>query len=78
MAQRYPGARLESASHPSQPIAVEGDAKSALMLSSVDRDKADVEAVWLDPCTLTPEAHSVNYLRSACAPITTEAATKVS
>jgi hypothetical protein len=48
------------------------------MLSLVDRDKADVEAVWLDPCTLTPEAHSVNYLRSTCAPITTEAATTVS
>lgn len=77
-----------------QPIDIEGDGKSALMLSSVGRDKAallrvnladgstavlgesgqaDVEGVWLDPRTRTPEAYSVNYLRSTYVPIEPEA-----
>jgi dipeptidyl aminopeptidase/acylaminoacyl peptidase len=78
-----------------QPIDIEGDGKSALMLSSVGRDKAalmrvnladgstavlgessqaDVQGVWLDPRSRTPEAYSVNYLRSTYAPLEPEAA----
>ena len=78
-----------------QPLDIEGDGKSALMLSSVGRDKAalirvnltdgstavlgessqaDVEGVWLDPRTRTPEAYSVNYLRSTYAALEPEAA----
>ena len=78
-----------------QPIEIEGDGKSALLLSSVDRDKAavtrvrladgatsvvaesdkaDVQDLWLDPRTRTPEAYGVNYLRSTYVPLIPEAA----
>jgi len=78
-----------------QPIEIEGDGKSALLLSSVGRDKAavlrvnladgstamvaqsdqaDVDGVWLDPRSLTPEAYSVNYLRNTYTPLVPEAA----
>jgi len=78
-----------------QPLGIEGDGKSALMLSSVGRDKsalmrvdladgsttvigespkANVQDVWTDPRTRTPEAYSVNYLRNAYVPVVPEAA----
>jgi dipeptidyl aminopeptidase/acylaminoacyl peptidase len=78
-----------------QPIGIEGDGKSALLLSSVGRDKAavtrvrladgatsvvaesdkaDVQDLWLDPRTRTPEAYGVNYLRSNYLPLIPEAA----
>jgi dipeptidyl aminopeptidase/acylaminoacyl peptidase len=78
-----------------QPLEIEGDGRSALLLSSVGRDKAaitrvrladgattvvaesdkaDVEGLWLDPRTRTPEAYSVNYLRSTYTPLIPEAA----
>lgn len=65
-------------------LGVEGSGTSALLLSSVDRDKsalvrvalatgktsvlgaseqADVEGLWTDPRTGTPQAYSVNYLK---------------
>ena len=77
-----------------QPLGIEGDGKSALLLSSVDRDKtalmrvnladgattvigespkADVQDVWTDPRTRTPEAYSVNHLRNTFVPVVPEA-----
>ncbi|HTU64959.1 MAG TPA: S9 family peptidase [Steroidobacteraceae bacterium] len=65
-------------------IGIEGSGKTALMHSSVGRDKAalvrvdlatgkntvlgasdqaDVENVWVNPRTLTPQAYTVNYLK---------------
>lgn len=85
----------QSDSLTTQPLDIEREGKSALMLSSVGRDKAalirvnladgstavlgesnqaDVEGVWLDPRTRTPEAYSVNYLRSTYAALEPEAA----
>ena len=78
-----------------QPLGIEGDGKSALMLSSVGRDKsalmrvdladgsttvvgespkADVQDVWTDPRTRTPEAYSVNHLRNSYTPLDARAA----
>jgi dipeptidyl aminopeptidase/acylaminoacyl peptidase len=78
-----------------QPLEIEGDGKSALLLSSVGRDKAavtrvrladgassivaesdkaDVQDLWLDPRTRTPEAYGVNYLRSTYTALIPEAA----
>jgi dipeptidyl aminopeptidase/acylaminoacyl peptidase len=78
-----------------QALVVEGDGKSALLLSSVGRDtsalmrvnladgastvvgespKADVQDVWTDPRTRTPEAYSVNHLRNSYTPLIPEAA----
>ena len=78
-----------------QPLEIEGDGKSALLLSSVGRDKAavtrvrladgassivaesdkaDVQDLWLDPRTRTPEAFGVNYLRSTYTALIPEAA----
>jgi dipeptidyl aminopeptidase/acylaminoacyl peptidase len=78
-----------------QALEIEGDGLSALLLSSVGRDKAavtrvrladgattvvaesdkaDVESLWLDPRTRTPEAYAVNYLRNTYAPLVPEAA----
>jgi len=85
----------QSDSLTTQPIDIEADGKSALMLSSVGRDKAalirvnladgstsllaesgraDVQGVWLDPRSRTPEAYAVNYLRSTYEPLVPEAA----
>jgi dipeptidyl aminopeptidase/acylaminoacyl peptidase len=65
-------------------LGIEGSGTTALMQSSVGRDKsalvrvnlatgkttvlgaseqADVESVWTDPRTLTPQAYTVNYLK---------------
>ena len=46
------------------------DGSTAIVAES---DHADVEEVWLDPRTRTPEAYSVNYLRSTYAPLVPEA-----
>jgi dipeptidyl aminopeptidase/acylaminoacyl peptidase len=53
-------------------VTVEGTGTSALMQSSVGRDKsalvsseqADVENVWIEPKTRSPQAYTVNYLKS--------------
>lgn len=68
------------------PIVIEGDGRTALIRSSVGRDKsalvrvdldtkkqaviggsdrADVEGIWLEPVSRTPQAYSVNYLTSS-------------
>jgi dipeptidyl aminopeptidase/acylaminoacyl peptidase len=39
-----------------------------------ESDQADVDGLWLDPRTRTPEAYSVNYLRSTYTPLVAEAA----
>jgi dipeptidyl aminopeptidase/acylaminoacyl peptidase len=65
-------------------LGIEGAGTTALMVSSVGRDKAalervdlatgkttvlgvseqaDVETVWIDPRTITPQAYTVNYLK---------------
>ena len=70
------------------PIAIEAGSKTALVQSSVGRDKAalvrvdiasgkttvlgaseaaDVENVWLEPKTASPQAYTVNYLKPAIA-----------
>ena len=70
------------------PLAIEAGSKTALMQSSVGRDKAalvrvdiasgkatvlgaseaaDVENVWLEPKTASPQAYTVNYLKPTIA-----------